>query len=66
VQRNALRAWDEETDFRSLVEADEEIASLLGREEIAEAFDLDDAIRHIDVLFERLAALTHEKEEVVA
>ena len=23
VQRNALRAWDEETDFRSLVEADE-------------------------------------------
>jgi adenylosuccinate lyase len=66
VQRNALRAWDEEADFRALVEADEEIARLLGREEIAEAFDLDDALRHVDVLFERLAALTREKEEAIA
>ena len=27
VQRNALRAWDEQVGFRSLVEADAEIAS---------------------------------------
>jgi adenylosuccinate lyase len=66
VQRNALRAWDEETDFRALVEADAEIAGLIGREGIAEAFDLDDALRYVDVLFERLAALTREKEEALA
>jgi adenylosuccinate lyase len=66
VQRNALRAWDEELDFRGLVEADEEIARRLGPEGVASAFDLDDALRHIDVLFERLAALTSEKEEAIA
>ena len=65
VQRNALQAWDEETDFRTLVEADPEIAGRLGTEGIAAAFDLDDALRHIDVLFERLAALTTEKETAV-
>ena len=66
VQRNALRAWDEETDFRALVEADEEIADRLRAEGIAAAFDLDEALRHVDVLFERLAALTTEKEEAIA
>jgi adenylosuccinate lyase len=65
VQRNALRAWDEETDFRTLVEADPEIAGRIGTEGIAAAFDLDDALRHIDVLFERLAALTTEKETAI-
>jgi len=66
VQRNALRAWDEETDFRALVEADEEVADRLRAEGIAAAFDLDEALRHVDVLFERLAALTTEKEEAIA
>ena len=66
VQRNALRAWDEETDFRALVEADAEIAERLGPDGVASAFDLDDALRHVDVLFERLAALTTEKEEAIA
>jgi adenylosuccinate lyase len=65
VQRSALQAWDEETDFRMLVESDPEIAGRLGAEGIAAAFDLDDALRHIDVLFERLAALTTEKETAV-
>jgi adenylosuccinate lyase len=66
VQRNALRAWDEQLDFRELVEADDEIAARLGPDGIANAFDADDALRYIDVLFERLAALTTEKEEAVA
>jgi adenylosuccinate lyase len=65
VQRNAMKAWDEETDFRTLVESDPEIAGRLGTEGIAAAFDLDDALRHIDVLFERLAALTPEKETAI-
>ncbi len=65
VQRNALRAWDEERDFRALVEADEEIAAHVGRDALADAFDLDDALRHIDVLFERLAALRTRREELV-
>ncbi len=65
VQRNALQAWDEELDFRTLVEADPEISERLGPEGIAAAFDLTDALRHIDVLFERLAALTTEREKAI-
>jgi adenylosuccinate lyase len=57
VQRNAFRAWDEERDFRALVEADPEIAERLDPGAVAAAFDLADALRHIDVVFERLAAL---------
>jgi adenylosuccinate lyase len=66
VQRNALRAWDESRDFRELVEADAEIAEQLGPEGMAAAFDLAGALQHIDVLFERLAALSTEKEEAIA
>ena len=65
VQRNALHAWDEERDFRALLEADEEVAAAVGRERLAQAFDLDDALRHVEVLFERLAALAARKEEPV-
>ena len=39
VQEHALRAWDEELDFRTLVEADERVA---GRIDVAAAFDLSD------------------------
>jgi adenylosuccinate lyase len=63
VQRNARRSWEEGKDFRSLIEADPEIdldASVLG-----EVFDLDDAVRHIDVFFDRLAALRARREEAV-
>jgi len=64
VQRHALRAWDERRDFRTLVESDPEIAARLGADGIADAFDLGHALRHLEVLFDRLATLT-EKEEAV-
>lgn len=66
VQRNALRAWEEATDFRALVEAEPEIAERVPAERIAEAFDLDAALQHVDVIFERLSALTPGKEPVHA
>jgi adenylosuccinate lyase len=65
VQRNALRAWDDELDFRALVESDPEIAATLDSSAIEEAFDLRDSLRHLDVLFERLTSLTSRKEEAV-
>jgi adenylosuccinate lyase len=61
VQRHAMRAWDEEVDFRELVDADPEIGPRLD----ATVFDLADALKHVDVLFERLAALTTRREEAV-
>ncbi|MDQ3859918.1 MAG: adenylosuccinate lyase [Actinomycetota bacterium] len=66
VQRNALRAWDEERDFRALVESDEEIRARVDAAALADAFDLSDALRHVDVLFERLAALPRSEDLVHA
>src|SRR5215212_379500 len=66
VQRNAMRAWDEEQDFRSLVEADAEIASVLDRDALAEAFELSAYTRHVDVVFERLRALSRKEEPIHA
>jgi adenylosuccinate lyase len=63
VQRNALAAWDEERDFRELVASDPEIAARLDPEALAAAFDLGDALRHLDVLFERLGALAERARE---
>jgi adenylosuccinate lyase len=65
VQRNALQAWDEERDFRELLEADDEIAGRLDSSVLDEAFDLEDALRNVDSLFDRLAALSTRKEETV-
>jgi adenylosuccinate lyase len=60
VQRDALRAWDEELDFRGLVRADEEIASRL---DLDAAFDLDAYTRHVDAIFARLHALVQNRKE---
>jgi adenylosuccinate lyase len=62
VQTHALRAWEEDRDFRQLVEGDPAIAGRLRSERLAEAFDLEDVLQHVDVVFERLALLPVRKE----
>jgi adenylosuccinate lyase len=62
VQRHAMRAWDEERDFRELVRADDEIARRLDPAALEEVFDLDATVRHVDTVFERLRALVTRKE----
>ena len=63
VQRHALRAHEEEQDFRELVRADEEIA---GRVDLESIFDLDWYTRHVDAVFERLGELARKEEAVHA
>ena len=55
-----MRAWDEELDFRSLVDADAEIA---GRVDLDAVFDLGAYTAHVDVVFERLRALVATRRE---
>ena len=66
VQGNAMRAWDEERDFRGLVEADAEITSVLDAGALAEAFDLTAYTRHVDAVFDRVRALSRKEEPVHA
>jgi adenylosuccinate lyase len=69
VQRNALVAWDEQRDFRELVASDSEIKTRLDPDALARAFELSDALRHVDVILNRLGALAEtareRKEEAV-
>jgi adenylosuccinate lyase len=54
VQGHAARAWDDELDFRSLVESDPAIAA---RVDLDAVFDPTAYTRHVDAVFERLHAL---------
>ncbi len=63
VQRNALTAWDEERGFAGLLAADSEVTARLDPDALARAFDLDDALRHVDVIFDRLGGLAEKARE---
>jgi len=56
VQRHAMETWEKGGDFRERVLADEEISSLLSKEEIDRAFSLQHALRNVDAIFERSLA----------
>jgi adenylosuccinate lyase len=60
VQRNAMRAWDEEVDFRDLVRGDQEIA---GRVDLDAVFELGAYTRHADTVFARLHTLVQSRKE---
>jgi adenylosuccinate lyase len=64
VQRAAMRAWEEEQDFAELVRADAEIMAVIDQRTLSEVFDLAAYTRHVDVVFERLRALTTKEEPV--
>jgi adenylosuccinate lyase len=56
VQRNALRAVDEQQDFKTLLLADRDVGRVLMPAEIDKAFDLDDQLRNVDAIFARVFA----------
>jgi adenylosuccinate lyase len=54
VQGHAMRAWEEEADFRAAIEADPEIRAVLKPEQIGEAFSLERQLRNVDKIFARV------------
>jgi adenylosuccinate lyase len=66
VQRNAMRAWDEERDFPELVRADEEIATRLDGATLDDVFDLNATVANLDTVFNRLHRLVQKEEAVHA
>lgn len=54
VQRNAMRAWEEEIDLKGLLLQDEEVLQHLNREEVEACFEAGKAFRHLDAIYERL------------
>jgi adenylosuccinate lyase len=54
VQRNAMQAWEQEGNFRQLVEQDSDISGVLTLDEISGAFELKHQLRHVDYIFDRV------------
>jgi adenylosuccinate lyase len=54
VQRNAMKVWDENQDFKTLLAKDPEVTARLSPQQLEEAFDLDRELRHVDAVFARV------------
>jgi adenylosuccinate lyase len=56
VQRNAMRVWESDgaLSLKDLLKADAEVTALLTPDQIAEKFDLDYHLKHVDTIFARV------------
>jgi adenylosuccinate lyase len=53
VQRNAMQAWDEGTDFRALLEADDDVDNAV----LDDAFDLRRSLKNLGRVFDQVDAI---------
>ena len=63
VQDNAMRAWQEKTDFLSLLRADQQMLAHLSESELESLFDYDYYLKYVDSIFERLGLTELKKLE---
>ncbi|MFB3828767.1 MAG: adenylosuccinate lyase [Bryobacteraceae bacterium] len=54
VQTHAMRAWEQESDFRAAIESDPEVRAVLSPAQIAEAFSVERQLRNVDKIFARV------------
>lgn len=54
VQRNAMRAWQENVAFQQLLAGDGEVMAVLTAVDLAEIFQLDNFIGQVDFIFKRV------------
>ena len=54
VQRNAMRSFDEQKDFKALLLADTDVMKVLTAAEVEKAFALAEQLRNVDVIFSRV------------
>jgi adenylosuccinate lyase len=56
VQRNAMRAFHEQRDFKALLLADTDVTGVLGAADIEKAFDLGVQLRNVGAVMDRVFA----------
>jgi adenylosuccinate lyase len=54
VQRNAMRAFHEQRDFKELILADRDVMKVLTPADVEKAFSLEDQLRNVDGVFARV------------
>ena len=53
VQRNSMRSWDEDLDFRELIKTDPAVASRVSADDLDNLFDYGFYLNHVDHIFKR-------------
>lgn len=56
VQKNSLKAWNEDLDFKTLISQDPDISAVLSEEDIRNCFTLDPYLEKIDYIFNKVFA----------
>ena len=54
VQRNAMKVWEDNEDFKTELLADDDVRAALSEAEIEEKFDLGYHTKHVDTIFNRV------------
>ena len=54
VQRNAMKVWEQDKDFKTELLGDAEVTTALSTEEIEEKFNLSYHTKHVDTIFARV------------
>jgi adenylosuccinate lyase len=54
VQRHAMDAWQNEGDFRQLIQQDTQISSYLSEAQLANSFSLERQLKNVDAIFQRV------------
>lgn len=54
VQRNAMKSWKSDRDFKSLLLEDGEVMSYLERQELELLFKSENFLKHVDFIFDRV------------
>ncbi len=61
VQRNAMKSWSEEVEFKDLLLKDPDVASRLTENDIEDAFKTEHFLPHLDTVFDRVFGGRDEK-----
>lgn len=54
VQRNSMKSWDENKEFRELIGLDDEVSSIFSSNDLEDLFDYSYYIRYVDEVFDRV------------
>jgi adenylosuccinate lyase len=54
VQRNSMKSWDKELDFRELIKTDPAVSSKVSEQELDDLFDYGFYLNHVDHIYARV------------
>ena len=54
VQPNAMKAWEEQRSFRTILEEDERVTKMLSEEDLNDCFNYQWHLKNVDTIFERV------------